>query len=215
MKGPVTLLCHVALISSLVVGTVAAGPPEHPVVVVIPMGAVDAVLVDSVVNTLREVTLMEVRVDPARAFPDGAYDALSGRYHADAALDDVEDRFPRGAWKALVVTQEELSVAEHGMPDRTLVGWARVRGKSAIVSVRTMITRSHTLASLQRRVGNLVLHEVGHTLGLRHCPVGGCVMADSGGSPVTWADRSTQGYCVLCRLRLRQGLLRPLRGSTV
>jgi archaemetzincin len=70
--------------------------------------------------------------------------------------------------------------------------------------VSTHIYRKHskTRAVLLRRVGDLAVHELGHTLGFDHCETEGCVMADAKGKAIKSADRSTGHYCERCLQKL-------------
>ena len=45
---------------------------------------------------------------------------------------------------------------------------------------------------------NLVLHEVGHTLGLPHCVLDRCIMADAKGNAIRAAKISINEFCPRC-----------------
>jgi archaemetzincin len=51
------------------------------------------------------------------------------------------------------------------------------------------------------RLAKTAVHEIGHTLGLAHCPRRGCLMEDAEGSVLT-SDREFD-LCADCRARLR------------
>ena len=50
----------------------------------------------------------------------------------------------------------------------------------------------------RRSMENLVIHEVGHTLGLDHCPLDRCIMADAKGKAITAAKNSINELCPRC-----------------
>ncbi|WP_409015003.1 hypothetical protein [Archangium sp.] len=57
---------------------------------------------------------------------------------------------------------------------------------------------SKTKAALLRRLGDLAVHEFGHTLGFPHCEQKGCVMSDAKGKALESADQSSGRYCAKC-----------------
>jgi predicted Zn-dependent protease len=56
---------------------------------------------------------------------------------------------------------------------------------------------------------NLVLHEVGHTLGLDHCPLVRCIMADAKGNALKAARQSINEFCPRCTRLIRRHLRDP------
>ena len=51
------------------------------------------------------------------------------------------------------------------------------------------------------RLAKVVNHELGHTFGLEHCPIAGCLMHEGSGS-VGAIDREPGGFCDACARRL-------------
>jgi predicted Zn-dependent protease len=60
-----------------------------------------------------------------------------------------------------------------------------------------------------RYMENLVIHEVGHTLGLDHCPLARCIMADAQGNALRAARLSINEFCPRCTRLLRRHLRDP------
>ena len=59
-------------------------------------------------------------------------------------------------------------------------------------------------------IENLVLHEVGHTLGLPHCPLDRCIMADAKGNALHSAEVSINEFCPRCYEAIRKHLRAPI-----
>jgi archaemetzincin len=66
------------------------------------------------------------------------------------------------------------------------------------VSAHIYKKHSKTKEALLRRLGDLAVHEFGHTLGFPHCEEKGCVMADAKGKAISSADASSGRYCAKC-----------------
>ena len=77
--------------------------------------------------------------------------------------------------------------------------------------LRTRLGKARDPEQARFRVVSTAIHEVGHMLGLPHCPVLRCVMNDARGTVKT-VDNSTGHLCLSCRAaiakRLRKESLR-------
>jgi len=216
MHGPLLLMINALALAGVVGFALARKAPDHPVIHVVPLGAVAQDLVDEAAAALAQETTLTVVIGAPRALPAEAFRVADERYAADEVLALLEPHASGHAWKTVYITSAPLEVGEQPW-DSPLSGLGTVRGRSCILSTATFEVRSGTRASLLRRVGTLVLHETGHAMGLHHCGVGGCVMRESNGDTVAWADLSHRTYCVLCRLKLPAGLLRtaPVTASAI
>jgi archaemetzincin len=123
-----------------------------------------------------------------------AYDAARDQYYSSAILAQLA---PRGEHRAiLAVTTTDLYV-----PVLTFVfGEAQLGGPRAIVSLRRLKDEFYGMApspeKLSERLAKEALHELGHTLGLRHCDNWRCVMSSS--HAVERLDVKESQYCGRC-----------------
>ena len=202
MRGTVLLgFTTLLALLGLGVGAWSHAPPPEPRLVLVPMGEVDAALVDALGHALRVRTSGVVRVEEHRPLPAYAWDARTRRYSAEALLRALDEDPPWAAWKSAIVTDAELFSERGRLAPRAVIGSGAVRGPSCVVSVAHVQARSSSSESLVRRLTDVLLHEVGHTVGLHHCGVPGCVMAPAHGDPVVWTDLRRHDFCPLCRLK--------------
>lgn len=104
------------------------------------------------------------------------------------------------AWRVLGVTELDLF-----MPVLTFVfGEAQLRGSAAVVSLRRLRQEFYGMPAdaelLEARLLKESMHELGHTLGLRHCSAYQCVMSSS--HAVESIDLKDAAFCPRCRTAL-------------
>lgn len=114
--------------------------------------------------------------------PDFAYDALRGQYNSTVLLKRLRKLAASETWRILGVSEADLYI-----PILTFVfGEAQLGpagASAAVVSMHRLHQEFYGLPSdpavLADRLLKESLHEIGHTLGLRHCPDYRCVMSSS------------------------------------
>jgi archaemetzincin len=177
-------------------------------VVVVPLGHVDKALLDVAAQAIESTLNVRVRIDPEREMPNAALYTPRGRYRAERILAAVDASLPEGAWKVVAMTDAEISTTKGAVPDWRVGGLGSIGGPSCVVSTWIDVRHSKTREVLHRRLADLVVHELGHALGLDHCPVAGCVMRDAKGKILETADSSTGELCSQCRKRLGAQMVR-------
>jgi archaemetzincin len=107
---------------------------------------------------------------------------------------------PANAWRLIALTPLDLYI-----PTLTFVfGEAQIDGPCAVISAFRLRQEFYGLPAdpvlLGERLLKEAVHELGHTLGLRHCADYRCVMAPS--HSVEWVDLKSASFCPACRARL-------------
>ena len=126
--------------------------------------------------------------------PVDTFDARRGQHASTAFLRWLTGLHPPPAPRLLAVTDADLFI-----PVLTFVfGEAQLGGPAAVVSTARLETPRELLAT---RLAKEAVHELGHTWGLKHCDVEGCVMGRSAG--LREVDAKSDELCRDCRSRLR------------
>jgi archaemetzincin len=136
----------------------------------------------------------------ALALPEGSYDAVRGQYRSVEIMKALAQSAPADAAQILGVTEADLAI-----PALTfLFGQAQYDGPVALVSLCRLRQEFYGLppnaALLRERVTKEMLHEMGHTFGLAHCPDAGCAMCFS--ADLGLVDAKSESYCRRCGAHL-------------
>lgn len=188
------LLVAVLLSASL---ASAADVPKR-VVAIVPLGPVKQEYLERVAREIQARVDVDVRIEPQRELPEEAFYKPRKRWRAEKLLDALDANVPAGAWKVVGVTEAEISTTKGDIFDWGIAGLGNIGGTSCVLSSFIYKRHSKTEQVLLRRLGDLAVHEFGHTLGFPHCEVRGCVMADAKGKALKSADESSGQYCAQC-----------------
>ena len=137
---------------------------------------------------------------PLAMDPQFAYHAERQQYHSTEILNRMTSYLGPECWRLLGVTAHDLYI-----PILTFVfGEAQMAGPSAVVSTHRLHQEFYGLPPdeglLRERLLKEAVHELGHTLDLRHCDDYRCAMAAS--HAVEWIDLKEMGMCPSCLERL-------------
>ncbi|MCC6747259.1 MAG: matrixin family metalloprotease [Deltaproteobacteria bacterium] len=181
---------------------VAAAPPEGAVYLQ-PLGeslpAEDVLLVE---RALRAFYGWEVKRLPPMPLPEAAYYAPRKRYRAEKLLEHLAQRLPAGGKRILGLTAVDISTTKGSVEDWGIMGLATLDGRVGVISAFRARKGAKSARHARERLAKVAVHELGHTLGLEHCPVRGCLMEDARGKVAT-CDRE-HDLCPRCRAFLRR-----------
>lgn len=140
----------------------------------------------------------KVAVLPSRKLPAAAYYPPRGRYRAEKLLADL-NQVP-GFDHVIGITVRDISTQKGKIADWGIFGLGHMPGKSCVIST-FRLSRKVERVSPQQRLARVVFHEIGHTLGLPHCPAKSCLVADAEGA-IASVDRG-KDFCASCRTKVK------------
>lgn len=190
-----------------------AAPNEKQVIYVQPLGPeLPDEDVRYVETSLRAFFDFDVQSLDRIELPKSAMNGKRTRYRAEKLLRVLEERRPDDGFRILGLTSADISTTKGKHADWGILGLATIDGRACVISSFRTKRAIRNAAHARERLGKVVVHEIGHTLGLPHCPNRGCLMEDAQGTVLT-TDREYD-LCHDCRMRLeRRG--HPLAGPEV
>ncbi len=183
----------------------AAAPATRAEVILVELGPpFPADLRAAVEQALRDELAVEV-IDHARIpLPRAAWYAPRKRWRADVLLEHLltlVEGAPAST-RVLGLTTRDISTTKGEHHDWGVFGLGYLPGQAAVISShRLRRGTAKDRALLEFRVSTTAVHEVGHTLGLDHCPEVGCPMQDAHGG-IENTDTSTGHLGPECRATL-------------
>jgi archaemetzincin len=179
---------------------------QDPFVCVAAVGAVEEKLLRTAASTVESALGVASPEMPGVEMPEEAWDRSRRQWAAPMLLGKLLAAAPPDAARALGLTGGDLFI-----PMLTFVfGQAQLGGKAALVSTARLRQSFYGLPEddslLESRLRKEVLHELGHTLGLIHCPDRFCVMSLS--VSLLQVDAKSDEYCEGCAGLARESVAR-------
>jgi archaemetzincin len=170
-------------------------------VCLLPYQGFDTGLLPSLQQQITEFYHCPIRALPVQPLPRFAYYAPRNRYKADSLL--AYQKQMANNQIIIGLTHQDISTSNDTVADWGVFGLGYCPGQACVISTWRLKRASNNKQQLQERLSKVVLHELGHNLGLPHC-MGNqstCLMNDAKGT-MAQVDRERLWLCGPCRQQL-------------
>ena len=163
----------------------------------LPVGKVDASLLEDLRVSIPRSLHVACQILPTALDPAPVYHAERQQYHSSEILQRMQALVRPQDWRLLAIADLDLYIPIL----KYVFGEAQIGGPCAVVSAYRLRQEFYGLdpdaALLSQRLLKESIHELGHTLDLRHCQDYRCVMASS--HAVEWIDLRESTLCTSCQ----------------
>ena len=174
----------------------------------LPVGNVDSLLLEHLRFHLHKSLRVECEIVRCSLDPKPAYHTERQQFHSSELLQRMIEMVQPSDWRFLAIAEVDLYIPIL----KYVFGEAQLDGPCAVVSTFRLRQEFYGLAPdeeiLRDRLLKESVHELGHTLGLRHCEDYRCVMAAS--HAVEWIDLRAKSWCEECDAKVQSELTRQV-----
>ncbi len=195
--------CFLGSIASLLLLTTAhlfaEAPAKKQITIAIqPFAGFNVELTQLVAKNLSKEFGAAVKILPDKPLPKAAFYQPRSRYRADLLLDHLAGQIDPQHTKILGLTRKDISTTKGDVYDWGIFGLGSLGGEPCVVSSFRLRARGADEKLFRQRLVRVATHEIGHTLGLPHCPDPQCNMVDAKGSILS-VDQGTGTLCKKCQ----------------
>ena len=150
-------------------------PHEH-IIVISPIGDLeDTSLINMISREINRIFNHRTEIVSLLKDVNFALDPVRNQFHSTSILEKLERLSPINSMKVVGIAMVDLFI-----PILTHVyGEAQLGGKTCIVSTYRLkegLSLRNSIHIYHNRITKEVIHELGHTFNLRHCPDNFCIM---------------------------------------
>jgi archaemetzincin len=175
---------------------------QETIIAIQPLGVVNQERLDIAKKGLEDAFGMKVVILVANALPKEAWYEPRERYRAEKLLTFLNDQIDTKFRIVVGLTAKDISTTKDEHEDWGIFGLGEVHGNFCVVSTFRLSARGADETKLRERLRKVSIHEVGHVIGLQHCPQKGCVMQDAESSIAT-VDNEDGKFCETCKAAIR------------
>jgi archaemetzincin len=173
------------------------------VVRLLPLGDVPDAIIETASRGLMAHGPIRTVVEKRLPLPPSTESSQKGRYRSERLLDWMAKLDLRPGGKVLGVTNVDIVAHKGTAPNWGVLGLGSIDGRMCVISTFRMKKKKGggTVADdvVSERLWKTAIHEVGHTIGIEHCPHAGCLMQDARGTVFTTDEE--HDFCPPCAAR--------------
>ena len=166
-----------------------------------PFNGVNKLYVASAKSAIEDHFDAEVIVLAYRPLPANCWYEPRNRYRADSLIHFLKSQKPDSITKIIGLTNQDISTTKGKYVDWGILGLGFRPGLSCVVSVFRLKRGTSNTEVIKGRMRKVVIHELGHTMGRKHCPEEKCVMQDAKGKLQT-VEEANEAFCEKCQGKL-------------
>jgi archaemetzincin len=175
-----------------------------------PIGQYDPIQLQFIQNELHQFYKVPVVILKETAMPAAFMNTTKGeRYSADSIIKWLAHTAPDSITKVVGLTHKDIftTVRENWHikePENKygvwgIFGQGYMPGRSCVVSDHRL--KTNDIPRFHHRLRTVVIHELGHNMGLPHCSTKNCIMSDAN-ERIQTVDNSADNYCKECKDKL-------------
>ena len=179
---------------------------KHPeqIIALQPLDSFSRQETDSIIQSLHRFFNKTVILLQPIVIPHNYFNGVIQQYNADSIL-LLLSKMPNDTLVEIAgITHQPLFTIKEAQPvayfDQHIFGLGYQPGNTCVVSDFKFKTADTMVYN--RRMANVLLHEIGHNIGLSHCPDDKCIMSKNNGDIMT-LDNCGNDYCSSCRKKLQ------------
>ncbi|MFH2096421.1 MAG: matrixin family metalloprotease [Bacteroidota bacterium] len=178
-----------------------------------PFGDMDTTCISEVKQAIEKHYGYTVEILDPVALPENAYTTIrSPRYRADTLIRYLREIKPAAYDYIIGLTNKDISITKYTgsganrkikepvwkYRDFGIFGLGFCPGPSCIISTFRLSSNGADEATMRSRLRKIAVHELGHNLGLPHCPDEHCLMQDAC-EKMSTIDNAEEALCEKCK----------------
>ncbi len=166
----------------------------------VPFNSFDISGINSVLTEISHFYNKRVIILPRAFIPQNSFVQILEQYSADSLLDHLTKLKPDSIVEVVGLTNEPIfSINKKNYHEQKIFGFGDHPGNVCIVSDTRLKIADNELYN--SRLKKVIIHEIGHNMGLSHCENDQCTMSDKNGN-LKNLDNTKVYYCSDCRRKL-------------
>ncbi|WP_312076373.1 matrixin family metalloprotease [Chryseobacterium sp.] len=158
-------------------------------ILVQPFDDIPSDYINDIVDEIKKV-YPKVKILQSINLPENSYYKPRNRYRADSLIQFLSERTEKN-FVTIGITSKDISSTKGKIKDFGVMGLGFTPGKACVASTFRL-----NKTKVGEQLFKVAIHELGHTLGLSHCPEKTCFMRDAEGKNHTDEEKD---FCKKCK----------------